>query len=122
MSIYVVLLLMMFCHIVDDYYLQGILVKLKQKETWKDAESKYKYDYIMALFMHAFSWAFMIMLPILWFVSSWHPPVWFYVVFVLNIVIHSIVDNLKCNMFKINLIQDQLIHLLQIVLTWSIFI
>ena len=122
MSIYVVLLLMVFCHIVDDYYLQGILAKLKQKETWKDAESKYKYDYIMALFMHAFSWAFMIMLPILWFVSSWHPPVWFYAVFILNVVIHFIVDNLKCNMFKINLIQDQLIHLLQIILTWSIFI
>lgn len=28
------LLLMIFLHIVDDYYLQGILASMKQKEWW----------------------------------------------------------------------------------------
>lgn len=50
------LLGMIFCHIVDDYYLQGWLASAKQKEWWsKNAPNPlYKYDYIMALFMHSF--------------------------------------------------------------------
>ena len=57
---------MIFCHIVDDYYLQGILANLKQKAWWqKNAPAAmYENDYKVALFMHAFSWAFMIMLPL----------------------------------------------------------
>jgi hypothetical protein len=57
---------MLFCHIVDDYYLQGILALMKQKTWWKKQtlNSLYKYDYIMALCEHAFSWTFMIFLPI----------------------------------------------------------
>lgn len=31
------LLLMIFLHIVDDYYLQGILASMKQKEWWNKA-------------------------------------------------------------------------------------
>lgn len=61
------LISMIFCHIVDDYYLQGWLASAKQKEYWRKQENyseKYKNDYIAALFMHSFSWGFMIMLPI----------------------------------------------------------
>ena len=61
-----ILLTMIFLHIVDDYYLQGILAQMKQKKFWKEQapDEKYKYDYIWALIMHGFSWAFMIMLPL----------------------------------------------------------
>ena len=61
---FIILLSMIFCHIVDDYYLQGWLASAKQKEWWKKnaPEKMYSRDYIMALFMHSFSWAFMIML------------------------------------------------------------
>ena len=61
----IILLIMLFLHIVDDYYLQGILTKLKQKSWWEEnAPNKlYKHDYIIALIEHAFSWTFMIMLP-----------------------------------------------------------
>ena len=59
-----ILILMLFAHIVDDYYLQGWLASAKQKKWWeKNAPDKlYKFDYIMALFMHSFSWTFMIMI------------------------------------------------------------
>jgi hypothetical protein len=34
-----------------------------------------------------------------------------------NTIIHAIVDDLKANRNKLNLIQDQLLHLAQIVIT-----
>lgn len=49
---------MLFLHIFDDYYLQGILASMKQKDWWRKQEGyneKYKDDYIPALFCHAFS-------------------------------------------------------------------
>ena len=60
-----ILFCMLFCHIVDDYYLQGWLASAKQKSWWKknSPDKLYKYDYLMALFMHSFSWTFMVMLP-----------------------------------------------------------
>lgn len=114
-----IFLTMIFLHIVDDYYLQGILAQMKQKKFWKEQapDKLYKYDYIWALIMHAFSWAFMIMLPLI-FVSPINPA--FYVIFVVNLAIHAYVDNLKANKHKINLWQDQLIHLAQIILTFII--
>ena len=62
-----ILIAMIFLHIIDDYKLQGILASMKQKKWWKeqnDYKSMYKYDYIIALLTHSFSWSFMIMLPI----------------------------------------------------------
>lgn len=113
------LISMLFCHIVDDYYLQGWLASAKQRKWWKQnaPDNLYKYDYIMALLMHSISWSFMIMLPIA--VSmSFNVTFGFVALFISNIIIHAIVDNAKANMLKINLIEDQLIHMLQIVLTF----
>ena len=42
--------------------------------------------------------------------------------FVLNWVIHCCVDAQKANKKKINLVQDQLIHFIQIIGTWLMFI
>ena len=114
-----IFLTMIFLHIVDDYYLQGILAQMKQKKFWKEQapDELYKYDYIWALIMHAFSWTFMIMLPLI-FVSPISPA--FYVIFVVNLAVHAYVDNLKANKHKINLWQDQSIHLAQIILTFII--
>lgn len=115
------LLSMIFCHIVDDYYLQGLLASLKQKSWWeKNAPDKlYKNDYIMALIMHSLSWSFMIMLPLA-FYNSFNVDWSFTVIFIINALIHGIVDNLKANAKKINLIQDQTIHIIQIILTFVI--
>lgn len=115
---------MIFCHIMDDYYLQGILASMKQKSWWKEnaPDKMYEYDYIIALFMHSFSWAFMIMLPTTVYAlingiaitEAYATP------YVLNTLIHMIVDDSKANKHKINLVQDQCIHLLQIIITWGI--
>lgn len=117
------LLLMIFLHIVDDYYLQGILANMKQKQWWQDnaPASLYRYDYIVALMMHSMSWAFMIMLPIA-MRMSFDVNELFVGVWIVNAIIHGVVDDLKANKHKINLIQDQSTHIVQIVLTAIIFI
>lgn len=125
MKFVLILLSMIFCHIVDDYYLQGWLASAKQKSWWeKNAPEKlYKNDYIMALFMHSFSWSFMIMIPIIAYVSisSIGLKEWLVIPYFVNMAIHCIVDDLKANKKKINLIQDQSIHLIQIIVTWLVF-
>ena len=118
MSKLFVIALMIFCHIVDDYYLQGILASMKQRSWWEEkcSEKLYKYDYIMALIMHAMSWAFMIMLPVAAYMG-FRPTNIFFVMLAVNSVIHALVDDLKANKHKINLIADQCIHLMQIAVT-----
>lgn len=118
-----ILLSMIFLHIIDDYKLQGILASMKQKAWWKEQKGYkelYKYDYIIALIEHSFSWTFMIMLPI---VISLRSDIGLLIVaYILNMIIHATVDTLKANALKINLVTDQLIHILQIVVTWLVFV
>lgn len=110
---------MLFMHVLDDFCLQGILASMKQKEWWIKQEGYkefYKYDYIVALFMHSFSWTFMIMLPIA-ISMQFNLSVGFVVAFGINQLIHAVVDDLKANRKKINLCQDQGIHMIQIGVT-----
>lgn len=120
-----VLLAMLFCHIVDDYYLQAIgpLASMKQKRWWKEnhPHDLYKHDYIAALIAHGVSWAFMIMLPVVTYYGG-HPPVAYYVLFVTNTAIHALVDHLKANVFVINLLIDQTAHVVQILLTFFVLV
>ena len=66
-----VFIMMIFCHIIDDFYLQGILAKLKQKNWWKEnaPDSLYKNDYMAALIIHSLSWSIMITIPYLNFLT-----------------------------------------------------
>ena len=119
------LIFMIFAHITDDYYLQGWLASAKTKNWWeKNAPNKlYSKDYIMALFCHSLSWSIMIFLPIL--IYSLYNQIdlnWFYLVLPINLIIHAVIDDLKANKFKINLIIDQSIHFIQIFITWLIFV
>ena len=116
-----ILLCMLFAHVVDDYYLQGILAQMKQKAWWKDYARFYRYDYIAALVAHAFSWSFMIMLPIMWH-YGWALQPRFLGAYLVNMIIHAFIDNLKANKYSINLVQDQCIHVLQIILTWILLV
>ena len=113
-----IILCMIFCHIIADYNLQGWLASAKQKSYWeKNAPDKmYKHDYICALIMHSFSWTFMIMLPLMYVVDFKVNPFLLFM-FVSNVLMHAIIDNLKANKKFINLWQDQLIHIHQIVVT-----
>ena len=123
MSKIFVVMLMLFCHIIDDYYLQGILANMKQKKWWEEnaPKSMYKHDYIVALLMHSMSWSFMIMLPIAIY-NGFNVGVAFVIAFVVNIIVHAITDHTKANLFKINLIQDQTIHIVQIAVTAIVFL
>lgn len=123
MDINAVLVMMLFSHIADDYYLQGILAKMKQKSWWKEnaPDKMYRYDYMPALLVHALSWSIMISLP-LFFASLWNPHWVVYLMMGVNFVIHAIVDDLKANRKKINLIIDQIIHILQVAITWGIWV
>lgn len=110
-----IIMLMVFCHIIDDYCLQGILASMKQRSWWiKNAPEKlYRNDYLMALAMHGFSWAFMVMLPVAAYLN-FDPSPNFYAMFLINWAFHSIIDHMKANIHIINLIQDQLLHIVQI--------
>ena len=125
MNEWFVLLAMVFCHIVDDYYLQavGVLAMMKQRKWWeKEAPEKmYRYDYLVALAMHSMSWAFMVMLPIAAYMG-WAPTRSFLILFLVNAVLHGVVDHTKANLLKINLIEDQTIHMVQIVLTYLVLV
>lgn len=126
MKLILVLLSMLFCHIVDDYYLQGWLASAKQKSWWQEntPDKLYKNDYIMALFMHSFSWSFMIMVPIIVYILSSGEELkeWLVIPYFVNVAIHAVVDDLKANKRVINLVQDQITHLVQIVATWIVFV
>ena len=119
---------MLFLHIVDDYYLQGCLASAKQRRWWEKncPNEMYKNDYIMALCEHAFSWTFMIMLiPMLWgYFHDWENYSGWIILFAYNWTMHSVVDNYKANLKTINLVQDQLFHMFQVLITWifTIFI
>ena len=124
---YILLLIgMLFLHIVDDYYLQGLLASFKQKSWWEKncPNSLYKNDYIMALLEHAFSWAVMIHIPIVIFSMIYDvkiPIIIFVTTFIVNWEIHAATDHTKANLLKINLVQDQLIHIVQIIITWLVY-
>lgn len=121
------LIAMIFFHIIDDYYLQGFLARAKQKSWWEKnyPDKLYKYDYIMALVEHAFSWTVMINIPAIVYVlicGITFPTLLFIDLFIANIIAHAYVDNVKANLLKINLSIDQLIHIFQIILTWLLYV
>ena len=118
----ILLFAMVFLHIVDDYYFQGILAQMKQKSWWeKNApDPLYKNDYKIALIEHAFSWAFMIMLPItvMMVINNNILIVPWTIAFVVNWIIHGWTDHLKANVHNISLVTDQTTHVCQIIATW----
>lgn len=111
---------MIFFHIMDDFVLQRDLALYKQKQWWKEnyPEKLYENDYITALLIHSFSWTFMIHIPVVLFTYNNLNIAYFAMSFFINAVIHAITDDIKANKRKISLTADQLIHLLQITLTW----
>lgn len=120
MSIPFVILAMLFLHVIDDFFIQsvGFLANGKQRSWWEKVapNEEYKYDYIVCLSMHAMSWAFSIMLPIAIY-YEFKVGFSFVMLFIINALIHAIVDHLKANCHRLNLIQDQSIHIIQIFVT-----
>lgn len=112
----VILVLMLLGHLVADYTLQGWLADGKQKSWWTKTcggADKYKHDYIAALVCHSLYWSIFVCAP---FYASNH----FLLAIILNTAVHAVVDDLKANQKRINLVQDQLIHIVQILLTFAV--
>jgi fatty acid desaturase len=118
MLVFILITSTLFMHVIADYNLQGILAMMKQRDWWKEnaPEGLYKNDYLAALIAHAFMWSCLIILPAL--VICWNAlPWWFYMVWLCTSVFaHSIVDDTKANRKCINLVSDQLLHVLNMAL------
>lgn len=116
---------MIFCHILDDFCFQGWLASAKQKEWWeKNApEPLYRFDYICALIMHSVSWSFVITVPLKVYSTAMHfGNGWILaIMFLVNATIHAIIDDLKANKKKINLVIDQSLHIIQILITFTVY-
>lgn len=114
------LILMIYFHIIDDFYLQGILAKLKQKEWWETTfpgNKMYDCDYIIALLLHAFSWAVTVHIPVLFIYHAYSLPL-----FLGAFALHAIIDDLKANKEIFGLAIDQILHIVQIEFLWMIYI
>lgn len=120
-----ILCIMIFLHIYDDFHFQtnSFLATGKQKTWWKENAPKeiYKYDYLVCLFLHSFTWSFTIMLPLIFYHHFQFTPMYLYIG-IFNLCMHAFIDDQKANRFHLNLIQDQILHLLQILVTWYICI
>lgn len=121
-------------HLIADYHLQGILADMKQKDWWNEQIKllyqkyngtdksfelhykilkKYKYDYLAGLFCHSIMWGILTFLPLMLVCS----PSMFACILGVNILVHSVVDHMKANIHLINLCEDQIIHMIQIIIS-----
>ena len=115
-----VLVGMFLCHLLADYPLQGWLAQAKAKSYWANSAKDNRNDWIAALAGHAIMWGILVMAPVA--IASNFQLDWFWVALPINIVLHYIIDNQKANKRQINLIQDQCLHVVQILITWDIWI
>ena len=120
-----IFLLMILCHILDDFVFQPVcLSNMKQKTWWKEHmfnerdNEPYKNDHIAALVVHSISWSIMINLPLFFL---YIPDIFLLISVILNAIVHFFVDDLKANKKKINLCFDQSIHFIQILVTFLFF-
>ena len=115
-----IFLTMIFAHTIADYVLQtDFLAKFKQKKNWESYGDKYRCDYIVILFMHSFMWSFCIHLPLLLLKQEY---TLISILIAIHASIHMIIDDEKANKLSINLNVDQLLHLLQIITSFIIYI
>ena len=135
--IWLILLLSLFLHVWSDFYKQGWLAQAKCKKWWLEQNEctyiedmtkprkilpLYENDYWGMLAAHSVHWSFCVMLPVLIYGVCKTNNIEFFgfvacIVLIINSIIHSIIDNSKANLMNINLLQDQLFHLIQIMLT-----
>lgn len=120
-NIYYVFWMCIVLHLVSDYYLQGILGSMKQIDWWNVPDnptpSKYWKDWIAALICHSAEWSILTFLPLMFTLNGL---TWSFFIIV-NLIIHAIVDDLKANRQKLNLNQDQAVHLLQIIISLAVW-
>lgn len=115
-----ILWLMILGHMVAEYTLQGWLADGKQKKWWDKqcggiVFNKYRFDYIAALVCHGIYWSVVAFLP-LYATEHWAQ------IILPNALAHAVIDDFKANKGCLNLWQDQLLHLVQIVVAYIILV
>ena len=102
-------------HLIADYNLQGILADMKQVVWWwKHApDKKYEHDWRAALMCHSFMWSILTFCPLMFLTNGYV----FSVIVIINAGIHACIDVMKANLRWINLVEDQIYHLVQIIAT-----
>ena len=117
------LAMMVFCHVIEDFHVQGILADLKQRMWWKENVTqkgfghRYDRDYMAALLAHGFEWSFIVHIPVMYLVG-FEPAV--LISLCCNAILHALIDDLKCNRLRTNLIQDQALHIVQICVSLAV--
>lgn len=119
-------------HHLADYNLQGALCHLKQESFWRKAcrecewcsetvaFRKYGRDYRAGLACHALYWTLVTYAPLIFHPLT--PSAFAWGLIIANSAFHYWVDDLKANRWRINLVQDQLLHLAQICVTFAVWL
>ena len=116
-----VLFLMLFMHYVADWIVQtDKIAHFKQKDKWEKYDNKYEFDYLVVLELHSFSWSFCVFTPLLLMEHN-YAIILYLIIMTINNIIHFIIDDLKANKKKINLFEDQIMHCLQIIISFIIW-
>lgn len=106
-------------HLLADYPLQGILASMKQKKWWgQNAPGPmYKRDWVAGLICHSAMWGIMCAIPsvaVCCWLGDWAMGVATLGLMAAAIALHCAIDDLKANRRAINLLQDQSLHILQL--------
>ena len=118
---YLLLPLMILCHIIEDFHIQGVMGDMKQASFWNPYGEKYADDWKPVIILHGMEWAMLTSMPCL--VMSWFDvPMWFVLVIVAMGLLHAYIDHLKANEGKINLITDQTLHMSQIMIIYLAYL
>ena len=130
MDLTMTMLLVLLLHFIADFNLQigARLNDMKQKDWWGRQFKKlkmeacdtkrYRYDYVCALIIHSFVWSIVTFAPLILCMRN---TVGILAVVGLNTLVHAKIDDAKANEHLLNLIKDQVMHLLQIILTVALW-
>ena len=134
---------MIFMHFIGDVYLQGNnLSSFKRREYWEKVErktgKKHSFSHLCFLLLHSFLWSFCMLFPILLkivFIQclitanivpepvSFQNLILFYISSIIgNTIIHGLIDNAKSNLKQIGDIEDQILHIVQVTVTFILYL
>lgn len=124
----IILVSMLAMHVIGDWVLQTpLMCDLKQKAWWQQnyGFQKNARDYKMVILMHSMLWSACVMMPVLvyqlWIGCSDLKAIVLLLVFVINMLVHAWIDDLKANKDKLSLVDDHAVHLLQVAIIFFFF-
>lgn len=132
-----------FTNILEVYHIQGSLTNMRMQKWWEESLNKkylcknikvdqpevWKMDknsWIPCLIAHAFEWTFCSILPLaIYGYANYHFENTFFwwifiAVFFGNVILHYVIDIFRTHVTKITWFQDQLLHLVQIIIMIAI--